>query len=94
MRAGVLVSETTGKGAQASLFSEVRWRTLADPRPFPFALEHVVPSQGHAVQPPRELRLKNHQVAIAEPAFARREVKFPHAAKSLIVNAAFVAVAR
>jgi len=45
-------------------------------------------------QPPRELRLKNHQVAIAEPAFARGEVKFPHAAKSLIVNAAFLTVAR
>jgi hypothetical protein len=59
-----------------------------DARPFSFTFVHVVPSQRHAVQLSRELRLKDHQAAVAECHFTRDEVKFPHAAKPLIVNPA------
>jgi len=64
----------------------------ADPSPVSFTLVHVVPRQGHAVQVPRELRLKNHQTAVAECQFARGEVKFPHAAKPLIGKPTFLSV--
>ena len=63
-----------------------------DPSPVSFTLVHVIPRQGHAVQLPRELRLKNHQTAVAECQLARGEVKFPHAAKPLIGKATFLSV--
>ena len=62
------------------------------PSPFSFALVHVIARQRHAVQLPRELRLKNHQTAIAECQLARGEVKFPHAAKPLIGRPTFPSV--
>src|SRR4029077_1910901 len=63
-----------------------------DPSPVSFTLVHVIPRQGHAVQLPRELRLKNHQTAIAECQLARSKVKFPHAAKPLIGKLTFLSV--
>ncbi len=65
-----------------------------DPRPLLFTLVNVIPRQGHAIQLPRELRLKNHQTAVAERQFARGKVEFPHAAKPLIVDPAIMSVAR
>ena len=65
-----------------------------DPRPLLFTLVHVIPRQGHAIKLPRELRLKNHQTAVAECQLARGEVKFPHAAKPLIGKATFLSVTR
>ena len=65
----------------------------ADPSPFSFTLVHVIPRQGHAVQLSRELRLKNHQTAVAECQFTRGEVEFPHAAKPLIVNPTILSLA-
>src|SRR5436190_21255091 len=63
-----------------------------DPSPVSFTLVHVIPRQGHAVQLPRELRLKDHQTAVAECQLARGEVKFPHAAKPLIGKSTFLSV--
>src|SRR3954463_6443473 len=63
-----------------------------DPSPFSFTLVHVIPRQGHAVELPRELRLKNHQTAVAECQLTRGEVKFPHAAKPLIASPTFLPV--
>jgi hypothetical protein len=70
--------------------SESSHRT--DPSPVSFTLVHVIPRRGHAVHLPRELRLKNHQTAVAECQLARGEVKFPHAAKPLIGKATFLSV--
>ena len=63
-----------------------------DPNPVSFTLVHVIPRQGHAVQLPRELRLKNHQTAVAESQLARGEEKFPRAAKPLIGKPTFPSV--
>src|SRR4030095_16875205 len=65
-----------------------------DPRPLLFTLVNVIPRPGHAIQLPRELRLKNHEAAVAERQFARGKVEFPHAAKPLIVDPAIMSVAR
>src|SRR3954447_7852647 len=72
--------------------SESSYRT--DPNPVSFTLVHVISRQGNAVQLPRELRLKNHQTAVAECQLARGEVKFPHAAKPLIGKPTFPSVTR
>src|SRR6478735_12746014 len=63
-----------------------------DPNSFSFTLVHVIPRQGHAVQLPRELRLENHQTAVAECQLTGGEVEFPHAAKPLIVNPAVLSL--